>query len=95
MTTPDAGEGAVAARVGAAYRRIAGVDRPEVWITLRSQADALAEAGAVAQRHLQRDGRERDRLVVRLRPGRPLPGHGDARSARRRPAGVLPAASLT
>ncbi|OBG35168.1 allophanate hydrolase [Mycobacterium sp. E3198] len=37
-------------RVGAAYRRIADVDRPEVWITLRDRADVLAEAAAIEQR---------------------------------------------
>jgi allophanate hydrolase len=39
-----------AARVAAAYRRITEVDRPEVWITLREQADVLADAAAVEQR---------------------------------------------
>jgi allophanate hydrolase len=38
------------ARVAAAYRRIAEVDRPEVWITLRAQADVLADAAAVERR---------------------------------------------
>ncbi|OBB98657.1 allophanate hydrolase [Mycobacterium sp. 852002-40037_SCH5390672] len=38
------------ARVAAAYRRIAEVDRPEVWITLREQADVLVDAGAVERR---------------------------------------------
>ncbi|MCV7413190.1 allophanate hydrolase [Mycobacterium florentinum] len=38
------------ARVLDAYRTIAEVDRPEVWITLRAQADVLADAGAVEQR---------------------------------------------
>jgi allophanate hydrolase len=38
------------ARVAAAYRRIAQVDRPEIWITLREQDDALADAAAVEQR---------------------------------------------
>jgi allophanate hydrolase len=38
------------ARVSAAYRKIAEADRPEVWITLREQADVLADAGAVEQR---------------------------------------------
>ncbi|BBY20430.1 allophanate hydrolase [Mycobacterium stomatepiae] len=37
------------ARVGAAYRTIAEADRPEVRITLRDQADALADAAAVEQ----------------------------------------------
>src|SRR5690349_14536265 len=34
-------------RVVAAFDRIASVDRPEVWITLRDRADALAEAATV------------------------------------------------
>jgi len=38
------------ARVSAAYRKIAQVDRPEVWITLRDQADVLGDAAAVEQR---------------------------------------------
>ncbi|ORW24828.1 allophanate hydrolase [Mycobacterium palustre] len=38
------------ARVAAAYRRIAEVDRPEVWITLRQEADALADAAEVERR---------------------------------------------
>lgn len=38
------------ARVAAAYRRIAEVDRPEVWITLREEADVHADARAVEQR---------------------------------------------
>src|SRR5262245_51593790 len=53
MTTeqlPAAGTLAPAARVTAAYRRIAEVDRPEIWITLREQADVLADAGTVEQR---------------------------------------------
>src|SRR4051794_2160802 len=33
-----------AQRVRAAYRRIAEADRPEVWITLRDEADAVASA---------------------------------------------------
>lgn len=37
-------------RVGAAYRRVAEVDRPEVWVVLRPEADALAEAAAVDAR---------------------------------------------
>jgi allophanate hydrolase len=37
-------------RVAAAYRRIAEVDRPEVWITLREQDDVLADAVAVEGR---------------------------------------------
>ncbi|RRR98391.1 allophanate hydrolase [Glycomyces terrestris] len=39
-----------AARVEAAYARIAEADRPEVWITLRDKADALAEAARVQAR---------------------------------------------
>ncbi|GAA2334616.1 allophanate hydrolase [Streptomyces violaceusniger] len=36
-----------AERVTAAYRRIAETDRPEVWITLRPEAEILAEARAL------------------------------------------------
>jgi allophanate hydrolase len=36
-----------AERVEAAYERIASADRPEVWITLRERAYALAEAAAI------------------------------------------------
>ncbi|NEW58844.1 allophanate hydrolase [Nocardia cyriacigeorgica] len=39
------------ARVAAAYRRIAEVDRPEVWITLRSEPEVIADA-AVVERQL-------------------------------------------
>ena len=39
-----------AERVRGAYERIAAVDRPEVWISLRPLADVLAEAAAVAER---------------------------------------------
>ncbi|MGN7191410.1 allophanate hydrolase [Curtobacterium sp. MCBA15_004] len=38
------------ARVTAAYERIASVDRPEVWITLRDRDDALARARTVQER---------------------------------------------
>ncbi|MFD3707606.1 allophanate hydrolase [Nocardia sp. NPDC058658] len=38
------------ARVAAAYARIAEVDRPEVWITLRPQEDLAAEAGELERR---------------------------------------------
>ena len=38
------------ARVRAAYARIAEVDRPEIWITLRSLDEALLEAEAVQRR---------------------------------------------
>ncbi|MFI9505748.1 allophanate hydrolase [Nocardia sp. NPDC052566] len=37
-------------RVAAAYRRITEVDRPEVWITLRAEADAAADAAEVERR---------------------------------------------
>lgn len=37
-------------RVDAAYRRIEEVDRPEVWITLRPEAEVRADADAVAAR---------------------------------------------
>ncbi|MFB7877421.1 allophanate hydrolase [Nocardia sp. NPDC056064] len=38
------------ARVAAAYARIAEVDRPEIWITLRPQAELTAEAAEVDRR---------------------------------------------
>ena len=38
------------ARVHAAYARIAEVDRPEIWIALRSREQALIEAAAVQRR---------------------------------------------
>jgi allophanate hydrolase len=38
------------AHVSAAYRKIAAADRPEIWITLRDQADVLADADSVEQR---------------------------------------------
>ncbi|MGW0044990.1 allophanate hydrolase [Rhodococcus sp. NPDC003348] len=37
-------------RVERAFRRIAEVDRPEVWITLRAESDVLADARAVEER---------------------------------------------
>ncbi|MEV6650582.1 allophanate hydrolase [Streptomyces sp. NPDC051219] len=42
--------GPTLARVRAAYDRLAAVDRPEVWITLRPQAEAEAEARALDER---------------------------------------------
>ncbi|MEV6217257.1 allophanate hydrolase [Nocardia sp. NPDC051833] len=45
----DAGQ-APTARVAAAYARIAEVDRPEVWITVRAQAEVTAEAAVIEQR---------------------------------------------
>lgn len=39
-----------ASRVRDAYRRIAELDRPEIWIHLRPEADVLAEAQEVAER---------------------------------------------
>lgn len=38
------------ARIAAAFDRIAEVDRPEIWITLRSRTDVDADASAVEQR---------------------------------------------
>ncbi|WP_431966730.1 allophanate hydrolase [Nocardia sp. bgisy134] len=38
------------ARVAAAYRRIAEVDRPEVWITLRPEHETVADAAEVERR---------------------------------------------
>ncbi|MFD6272748.1 allophanate hydrolase [Nocardia asteroides] len=40
----------VTARVDAAYARIAEVDRPEVWITLRPRSELAAEAAALERR---------------------------------------------
>ncbi|TLG17735.1 allophanate hydrolase [Nocardia cyriacigeorgica] len=42
--------GSPTARVAAAYRRIAEVDRPEVWITLRPEAEVTDEAAAIEKR---------------------------------------------
>ncbi|MGV9362432.1 allophanate hydrolase [Amycolatopsis sp. NPDC003731] len=39
-------------RVRAAYRRIEQVDRPEIWIDLRPEADVLAEAAALPEHGL-------------------------------------------
>jgi allophanate hydrolase len=55
------------ARVAAAYRRIAEVDRPEVWITLREQADVLADAGAVERRLAAGDAPPLAGLVVAVK----------------------------
>jgi allophanate hydrolase len=38
------------ARVRAAYQRIAALDRPEIWISLRPESDVLAEAQALETR---------------------------------------------
>ncbi|WP_072805211.1 allophanate hydrolase [Rhodococcoides yunnanense] len=38
---------AIAERVRRAYERIADLDRPEIWITLRSEDDVLSDAAAV------------------------------------------------
>uniref|UniRef100_UPI00261ADC32 amidase family protein n=1 Tax=uncultured Nocardioides sp. TaxID=198441 RepID=UPI00261ADC32 len=38
-------------RIRRAYERIADVDRPEVWITLRTQQDALADALEIDRRY--------------------------------------------
>src|SRR3954447_3992301 len=48
-TVPPEGSTAQA-RVRAAYRRIAEIDRAEVWITLLPEADALAGAAAIDAR---------------------------------------------
>ncbi|GAA5097509.1 allophanate hydrolase [Nocardia iowensis] len=51
MTTGDLGTSALPTeRVAAAYRRIAEVDRPEVWITLRPESEVTADAAVVEQR---------------------------------------------
>ncbi|MEU4095210.1 allophanate hydrolase [Streptomyces sp. NPDC026673] len=47
MPTPTSSGTPALDRVRAAYARIAEVDRPEVWITLRPQADVEAEAAAL------------------------------------------------
>ncbi|WIX89377.1 allophanate hydrolase [Amycolatopsis sp. DG1A-15b] len=44
-------------RVRAAYRRIEQVDRPEIWIDLRPEADVLAEAAALAEHGLPLAGK--------------------------------------
>jgi allophanate hydrolase len=44
--------GSIASKVRAAYRRIADVDRPEVWIHLREEEDAVAEAMRVERADL-------------------------------------------
>jgi allophanate hydrolase len=43
-------QGSPTERVAAAYRRIAEVDRPEVWITLRQEGYVAADAAAVEER---------------------------------------------
>lgn len=54
MTPPVVASGTnatdIAARVTAAFARIAEVDRPEVWITLRPVDDVHADARAVTRR---------------------------------------------
>ena len=40
----------ISQRIAATYARIAEVDRPEVWITLREQGSVVAEAAAIADR---------------------------------------------
>jgi allophanate hydrolase len=50
VTTAGTALGAATARVQAAYDRIAEVDRPEVWITLRDTGDVLAEAALIDSR---------------------------------------------
>src|SRR3981081_3968967 len=44
---PGTAGGAATARVRAAYARVAEVDRPEAWITLRDQQEALGGAAAI------------------------------------------------
>lgn len=48
--SPGGGAGTVRARVAAAFARIADVDRPEIFITLRGEDDALVEADAIDAR---------------------------------------------
>ncbi|WP_445152818.1 allophanate hydrolase [Baekduia sp. Peel2402] len=47
VATGDSTEPTAQRAVRAAYARIAAADRPEVWITLRAEADVLAEAAAL------------------------------------------------
>src|SRR5918997_6095630 len=47
IESPVDGSVTPAERVCAAYARIADVDRPEIWITLRPEEDVLADALAV------------------------------------------------
>ncbi|WP_067845243.1 allophanate hydrolase [Nocardia lijiangensis] len=47
---PTAHQDSPTARVAAAYRRIAEVDRPEVWITLRPEHETAADAAEVERR---------------------------------------------
>jgi allophanate hydrolase len=50
VTSPAETRGSPTGRVAAAYRTIAEVDRPEIWITLRDRADVVDDATAVEQR---------------------------------------------
>jgi allophanate hydrolase len=50
VTTAGTPLGAATARVQAAYGRIAAVDRPEIWITLRHRDDVLADAALIDSR---------------------------------------------
>lgn len=50
MTPESFSAKSAVARVRAAYARLAEVDRPEVWIALRDEADAAADAAAVDAR---------------------------------------------
>ncbi len=50
MTDNTANGGPVTDRVRAAFRRIAEVDRPEVWISLRPEAEVLLEAADLDRR---------------------------------------------
>lgn len=54
-------------RVSAAYRRIAEVERPEVWITLRDRADVLAEADAIERRLAAGEGLPLAGVVVAVK----------------------------
>lgn len=65
---PPAGPpGSPAARVRAAYRRIAEADRPEIWITLRARDDALADARAVEKRLAAGESQPLAGLVVAVK----------------------------
>lgn len=54
-------------RVAAAYRRIAEVGRPEIWIALRDETDALADAAQVERRLAAGDDLPLARLVVAVK----------------------------
>lgn len=54
-------------RVARAFRRIAEVDRPEVWITLRAESDVLADARSVEDRLAAGEGLPLAGLLVAVK----------------------------